>query len=61
MREMTRDEGRKLFNDSAERNFGISGDEFIRRWERGEYAGQHGKVMRVVMLMPLVSRPSPTD
>ena len=31
------EEGRELFDREARRLFGISGDEFLRRWDSGEY------------------------
>lgn len=31
------EEGRKLFDREARRLFDISGDEFLRRWDSGEY------------------------
>ena len=31
------EEGRELFDREAQRLFGISGDEFLRRWDNGEY------------------------
>lgn len=34
---MTPEEGRRLFDEAAQRLMGISGEEFIRRWEAGEY------------------------
>lgn len=34
---LTPDEGRDLFDREAHRLFGISGEEFLRRWDSGEY------------------------
>ena len=31
------EEARELFEREAQRLFGISGDEFLRRWDSGEY------------------------
>ncbi len=31
------EESRELFDREAKRLFGISGDEFLRRWDSGEY------------------------
>jgi hypothetical protein len=33
------EEGRQMFDAAVRRRMGISGDEFIRRWEAGEYDG----------------------
>ena len=40
----------------ARRYLGISGDEFVRRWEAGEYAGTADSpgVMDLALLLPLV-------
>ncbi len=34
---VTPEEGRALFDREAKRLFGISGEEFLRRWDGGEY------------------------
>lgn len=34
---MTREEGIALFDRDARRALGISGEEFLRRWDAGEY------------------------
>ncbi len=39
MIEVTPEEGRRLFDDAARQVMGMSGEEFIRRWEAGEYWG----------------------
>ncbi|MGH2534324.1 MAG: hypothetical protein ACRDJW_18800 [Thermomicrobiales bacterium] len=31
------DEGRRMFDEAVRETMGISGEEFIRRWEAGEY------------------------
>ena len=31
------EEGRRMFDAAVRRRLGISGDEFIRRWDAGEY------------------------
>lgn len=33
-------EGRKMLDRQAKKLLGISGDEFLRRWDAGEYAEQ---------------------
>ena len=55
---MTPEERRAVFDRQARRRLGISGEEFLRRWNAGEYEhtadlGEPG-VMDVVMLLPLV-------
>ncbi len=49
-------EGRAMFDRQARRYLGISGDEFVRRWEAGKYAGAADVpgVMDLVLLLPLV-------
>ncbi|MGH3089357.1 MAG: hypothetical protein ACRDSJ_18850 [Rubrobacteraceae bacterium] len=37
VRQLTREEGRELLDRHARRYLGISGEEFIRRWDAGEY------------------------
>lgn len=46
-----------LFDQNARREVGISGEEFLRRWDNGEYQSiqddrEGRKVMRVAMLLP---------
>lgn len=54
-------EGRALFDEVARHVLGISGEEFLRRWDAGEYEGaaghrttqdEHLKLMRVAQLIP---------
>jgi hypothetical protein len=53
IRELTHDEGRALLDARARRYLGISGDEFLRRWEAGDFRGvDRPEVMRVVMAIP---------
>jgi hypothetical protein len=35
--ELTREEGQDLFDRRATKLLGISGEEFLRRWDAGEY------------------------
>jgi hypothetical protein len=45
------DAGRELVDEQARKYLGISGEEFIRRWEAGEIdADEDPDVMRVAML-----------
>lgn len=53
------DEAREEFDAQARKWLGLSGDEFLRRWDAGEYAGVaddigHPYVMSMAMLIPLV-------
>lgn len=48
------DEGRAILNRVAQRNLGMSGDEFRQRWTAGEFTGSKDpRVTRVAMLLPL--------
>lgn len=51
MKELTKEEGHKLLEDSAQRNLGISAEEFASRWKSGELRGRRAE--RVSMLLPL--------
>ena len=54
VKELDQAEGIKLVDDAARRRLGISGEEFKRRWEAGEYADNPDRpeVMWVAMLLP---------
>ncbi len=58
IREITKEEGRELFDRNARHYLGISGEEFLRRWDAGEYddpddRSKNGpEVMRVASLLP---------
>ena len=55
VRELTREEGRALFDRTAREFLGISGDEFLRRWDAGEIKNPDTpEVMPVFMSMPFV-------
>lgn len=54
---VTPEEGRRLFDQAARKWMGISGEEFIRRWEAGEYweiADQPGNfhIGDLIMMIP---------
>lgn len=51
------EESRRLFDEVALRYLGISGQEFLRRWERGEYKNDYDRpdVMPVAMLRDLAT------
>lgn len=53
-REVSREEGMEIIDRQAWRYLGISGEEFLHRWRRGEYdvdPDQPG-VMDLIMLLP---------
>ncbi len=54
IKDLTLEEGRDLFDRKARQYLGVSGDEFIRRLEAGEYGDpdDDSRVMRLVMLLP---------
>ena len=59
----TVEEGKRLFDYQARKELGISGDEFLRRWDAGMYENltdspEDWKVRRLVMLLPF-ARPTP--
>lgn len=54
-------EGRKLFDYQAREQLGISGEEFLARWDAGEYRNiadpvTASNVQRLIMLIPFVRR-----
>jgi hypothetical protein len=54
IRELTRDEGRALLEDAAQRHFNMGGQEFVRRWKAGEFVGRDDPhLMHLAMLLPL--------
>lgn len=55
-KEYTAEEGRAIFDDAARRHLHMSGDEFLRKWDAGEFADDPDRpeVIEVAMLIPLV-------
>ena len=54
---LTPEEGRAQFDAAARRIMGISGDEFIRRWNAGEYDEiaddpAHSDIMYLALFLP---------
>ena len=54
-RELTRAEARAIFDAQARKLLGISGEEFLRRWDAGEYDAiaddrDHPEIMRLALL-----------
>lgn len=56
VREATLEEGMVMLDRRARRRLGVSGAEFLRRWEAGEYAANPDQpgVIDVTMLLPFV-------
>jgi len=54
MNELTLEDGRKLLDKQARRYLNMSGSEFIKKWEDGEFRDDPDRpdVMRLVMLIP---------
>ena len=51
------EETRQAFDAQARELMGMSGEEFIRRWDAGEFAtiaddAEHPEVMRLALLIP---------
>ena len=54
IRRLSRGEGRKVFDRQARRHLRMSGAEFIRRWDAGEFKeSDRPEVVQVAMLLPL--------
>ncbi|MFP5205367.1 MAG: hypothetical protein ACLGSH_08430 [Acidobacteriota bacterium] len=53
---MSREESLSFFNASAQRYLGITGDEFLRRWDSGYFTGPEldTRATMVAMLIPMV-------
>jgi hypothetical protein len=54
VRDLSPEESHRLFDEAARYYLGISGEEFVRAWEAGEYDDNPDRpeVMNVVMLLP---------
>lgn len=52
--ELTREEGLQVFDKAARHYLGISAEEFMRRWDAGEFADDdRPEVVSVWMMLPL--------
>jgi hypothetical protein len=51
-RQLTREEGQRLFDERARRFLGMSGREFKRRYEAGELDPNDDNVLRLALLLP---------
>jgi hypothetical protein len=54
VKELTLEQGRSLLDRQARKYLQISGDEFIKKWESGEFGDDPDRpeIMRLVMLIP---------
>jgi hypothetical protein len=53
--ELTRDEGMEMFGRRCQESLGISGEEFLRRYDAHEYdcaGGECAKAHHLIMLIP---------
>ena len=51
--ELTREEGRAMFDRQARERLGMSGEEFLQKWEAGEIEDpDRNDVMMLVMMIP---------
>jgi hypothetical protein len=51
--ELSREQGRAMLDRAAQENLGISADEFLAKWDAGEYEDTDDPaVTRVAMLIP---------
>ena len=51
--ELSREDGREMFGRAARGTLGISGEEFLARWDAGDYAdADDPAVTPVAMLIP---------
>ncbi len=58
---VTQEEGKAIFDRQARHLLGISGEEFLRRWDAGEFRDatdmdEIHKINRLVMAMPFARR-----
>ena len=56
VRELGREEGLQLLHENAQHYLGISGEEFLRRWDAGVYkdGDRDRNVLLVASLLPFV-------
>lgn len=54
-RVLSQDEARQMFDEEARKWLGMSGDEFVRAWEAGEFDDNPDRpeVMTVALLLPM--------
>lgn len=58
---VSEEEGKALFDERARFYMKMSGDEFLRRWDAGEWKDDPDQpgVMTMLMFMPFAGRPFP--
>lgn len=60
VRELSREEGWELFDRQARRYLDMSGEEFLKKWDAGEFGDPDDRtknppgVMKMAMLLPFV-------
>ena len=55
----SREEAKRLFDETARQYLSMSGDEFLCRWDNGTFKGSTDtRAMRVAILIPLVRKTS---
>lgn len=55
--EINNEDAQRIFDEVAQRKLGISGEDFLRRWDEGRFANlseENPRVQEVAMLIPLV-------
>ena len=57
VRRLNPEESRQFFDEQARKALGMSGDEFLRRWDAGEFDAiaddpDHPEIMHLAMLIP---------
>lgn len=53
VKELTTKEGQDLLDEQSRKYLGISGQEFLEKWETGEFdEDDRPEIMRLVMLIP---------
>ncbi|HUG16928.1 MAG TPA: hypothetical protein VMM78_18110 [Thermomicrobiales bacterium] len=56
--ELTPEEGRQLFDERARELVGMSGEEFLRKWDASEIEDpDRSHIVRLVMMIPFCGRP----
>jgi hypothetical protein len=55
-RKYSAEEAQMIFDEAAQTHLGVSGEEFLRRWDAGEFADDPDRpeVIDIAMLIPLV-------
>ncbi len=62
VRPLTVEEVRGMFEREARRYFDMSGEEFLRKWDAGEFKSiiddprYHNKLIGIAMLLPFIGR-----